>query len=72
MADNRGPFKMDPSRGQELKRTHNVSSDVSRWDQDGNTDDSDKENKDGSLEGLEERVSTECTTWTHKPLQCRR
>ena len=57
MADNGGPFKMDPS--QELKRTRNVFSDVTRLDQAG---DSDKENKDGSLEGLVERVSIKCTT----------
>ena len=56
---------MDPS--QELKRTRNVFSDVTRLDQAGDTGDSDKENKDGSLEGLVERVSIECTTQTHKP-----
>ena len=72
MSDDRGPFKMDPSQGLELKRTHDGSSDLTRIDQADDTDDSDKENRDSPLEGLVEKVSTECTTWTHKPLQCRR
>ena len=67
MSDDRGPFKMDPSQGQERKRTHDGSSDVTRIDQAGDTDDPDKENRDGSLEGTVEKVSTECTTQTHKP-----
>ena len=58
---------METSQGQELKRTHDGSSDVARTDQAGDTDDSDKENRDGSLEKLVEKVSTECTTLTHKP-----
>ena len=56
---------MDPS--QELKRTHDGSSDMTRIDQAGDTDDSDKENRDGSLERTVEKVSTERTTLTHKP-----
>ena len=63
---------MDPSQCLELKRTHDGSSDATRIDQAGNTDDSDKENKDGSLEGLIGKVSTESTTCTHKPSQRRR
>ena len=58
---------MDPSQGQELKRTHDGSFDVTGIDKAGYTNDSDKENRDGSLEGTVEKVSTECTTQTHKP-----
>ena len=55
---------MKPSQDQELKRTHDGSSDVARIDQADNTDNS---NKGGSLEGTVEKVSTECTTLTQKP-----
>ena len=62
MSDDRGQPEMKPSQGQELKRTHDGSSDVTRVDQAGDTDDPDKENRDGSLEGTVEKVSTECAT----------
>ena len=65
MAGDGGPFKMDPS--QELKRTRDMFSDVTRLDQANDTGNSDKENKDGSMKTLVERVSIECTTQTHKP-----
>ena len=61
---------MNPSqelKSQELKGTHNVSSKVTRLGQAGDNNDSDKENKDNSLEGLVEMVSIECTTQMHKP-----
>ena len=56
---------MDPS--QELKRTRGVLSDATRLDQANNAGGPNKENKDGSMKRLVERVSIECTTQTHKP-----
>ena len=57
MSDGRGSSKVEPCHGQELKRTLSVPFDATKESQACDTDNSDKEDEDSSLEGTVEKVS---------------